>query len=374
MLKIQTPGSKMLLHELNRAAKDAKLGGGAFAFATRSGVKKFFSQSNIKNLAKNGEFLLIVGIDAVTNYDTIRELEKQTQELKGLTVNVFLHTYNSTFHPKLSWYKSKNSVSLVVGSGNMTSAGLGKSADGGNGNWEAFYTRRLSQKDAGNIIKVWQDWITDCRNNGYLHTIDSKQVLEKAAENSRCWPQNVSKKSAKEPKKTTKPVAINIEGSEYSNQVRISEISKNRPGQLDIGKNILRDFFGYTSNTSDHKILIQNVNLDNTLDNPERRLPFKNRSQNYRFELNGLKVRNYIPNNDNRPVVIFIKLGRYVYRYCILMYGDQNYADIIKMLGQKGHGKGRKMRKLDTSIEKLRKSAPNLPDQLYPILEQSDRF
>ena len=373
MLKIQTPGSKALLHELNRAAKDAELGGGAFAFATRSGVKEFFSQSNIKKLAKNGEFLLVVGIDAVTNFDTICELEKQTQELEGLTVNVFLHTYNSTFHPKLSWYKSKNSVSLVVGSGNMTSAGLGKSVDGGDGNWEAFYTRKLSQKDADNTTKVWRDWITDCRNNGYLHTIDSKQVSKKAAENSRYRPRNVNKKLTKT-SKATKPVTIDIEGSEYSDQVQISEISKNRLGQLDIGKDILRDFFGYTSNSSDHKILIQNVNLDNTLDDPETRSLFKNKSQNYRFELHALKVRKYkyIEHNDDRPVVIFIKLGGYVYRYCILMYGDQNYGDIIKMLGQKEHRKGRKMRKLDTNIEELRKF--NLPDQLYPILEQSDRF
>lgn len=371
MLKIQTPGSKALLRELNRAAKDAELGGGAFAFATRSGVKEFFSQSNIKKLAKNGEFLLVVGIDAVTNFDTIRELEKQTQELKGLTVKIFLHTYNCTFHPKLSWYKSKNSVSLVVGSGNMTSAGLGKSVDWGDGNWEAFYTIKLSQKDADNITKVWRDWITDCRNNGYLYATDNTQVLEKAAENSRYRPKNVNKKLTKTPK-ATKPVTIDIEGSEYSNQVQISEIPRNRPGQLDIGKDILRDFFGYTSNSSDHEILIQNVNLDNTLDDPETRHLFKNKSQNYRFELHGLKVRNYIEHNDNRPVVIFIKLGGYVYRYCILMHGDQDYADIIKMLGQKKHGKRRKMRKLDTNIEELRKF--NLPDQLYPILEQSDRF
>ena len=370
MLKIQTPGSKALLHELNRAAKDAELGGGAFAFATRSGVKEFFSQSNIKKLAKNGEFLLVVGIDAITNFDTICELKKQIQELEGLTVNVFLHPYNSTFHPKLSWYKSKNSVSLVVGSGNMTSAGLGKSTDWGDGNWEAFYTRKLSQKDAGNITEVWQDWITDCKNNGYLHTIDSNQVLKKAVENSRCRPRNVNKELAKT-SKAAKPVTIDIEGSEYSNQVQISEIPRNRDGQLDIGKDITRNFFGYTSNSSDHKILIQNVNLDNTLGDPERRVPFKNKSQNYRFEVNALKGRKYIEHNDNRPVVIFTKLGGYAYRYCILMHGDQDYAGIIKMLGQR---KGRKMRKLDTNIEELRKSAPNLPDQLYPILEQPDRF
>lgn len=364
MLKIQTPGSKALLHELNRAAKYAELGGGAFAYATRSGVKEFFSQSNIKKLAKNGEFLLVVGIDAVTNFDTICELKKQIQELEGLTVNVFLHPYNSTFHPKLSWYKSKNSVSLVVGSGNMTTVGLGKSVGGRDGNWEAFYTRKLSQKNADNTTKVWRDWITDCRNNGYLHTIDSKQVLKKAAENSRYWPRNVNKKLTK-PSKATKPVTIDIEGSEYSNRVQISEISRNRRGQLDIGKDILRDFFGYTSNSSDHKILIQNVNLDNTLDDPETRSLFKNKSQNYRFEVNALKGRKkYIEHNDNRPVVIFTKLGGSAYRYCILMHGNQDYADIIKMLGQR---KGRKMRKLDTSIEELRKSAPNLPDQLYPI-------
>ena len=373
MLKIQTPGSKALLHELNKAAKDAELGGGAFAFATRSGVEEFFSQSNIKKLAKNGKFLLVVGIDAITNFDTIRELKKQIKELKGLTVKVFLHTYNSTFHPKLSWYKSKNSVSLVVGSGNMTRAGLGKSVDGGDSNWEAFYTRKLSQKDADNITKVWRDWITDCKNNGYLHAIDSNQVSKKAAENSRYWPRNVNKELTKT-SKATKPVTIDIEGSEYSNQVQISEVSKNRRGQLDIGKNILRDFFGYTSNSSGHNILIQNVNLDNTLSDLEIRSLFKNKSQNYRFELHALKERKYIEHNDDRPVVIFIKLGGYVYRYCILMYGDQNYGDIIKMLGQKEHRKGRKMRKLHTKIEELRKSVPNLPDKLYPILEQSDRF
>lgn len=381
MLILQIPGSGDLLHHLNEAANGASNAFGAFAFATKAGIEAVFNQTHIKKVAKSGNFELIVGIDAITNVDAINELKRQMGKLKGLNVRIFKHDFNSsTFHPKFSWFGHNDKSILITGSGNLTSAGLGGKKGSNDGNWEAFTVRQLDNNETQEISTQWQNLITAATQNGQLLSIDDKAVLEEAIKNNRTWPKKAKTakpKSATPSKKKSpkKPAVIEVEGSQYIDKVQISEISRNRWPQADLGKSVLCDFFGFDENQPDREVIIQHVNPDDSLGEIETRHMFKNQSANYRFELGAGRGQTYeVSKSDDRPIVVFVQIGESVFRYHLMMPSTHSYKDVLKLLGSKKSGAGRKMRKLQTDIDSMRQACPQLPDQLFPEIIETTQF
>ena len=85
-LCIQDPSysKSMYLHEsILMACKDGVLGGGAYAFASQSGVELLFADEAFNKFMDAGSFYLIVGMDEITNIKTLKALQNYIEQYKG---------------------------------------------------------------------------------------------------------------------------------------------------------------------------------------------------------------------------------------------------------------------------------------------------
>ena len=126
---IQDPsyGKSEYLHEaLISACVGNITGGGAYAFASKDGIELLIEDENFKRFLKEGRFLLVVGMDDITNIYSIKTLRKLQEKYKGhLKVKAYIHKgKGSIFHPKYSWFSNEDGGVLVIGSGNLTQKGL----------------------------------------------------------------------------------------------------------------------------------------------------------------------------------------------------------------------------------------------------------
>src|SRR3989338_9769898 len=72
-----------------------------FSFASRNGVEALFLDPTVKDFLRKGKFLLIVGIDAITNRQTLERLQEFEKEHPNLSVKVFWNSSTALFHPKI---------------------------------------------------------------------------------------------------------------------------------------------------------------------------------------------------------------------------------------------------------------------------------
>ena len=146
------PDSAYLLETLLERAVAARYGGAAFAWATEAGVRLLIRDTVFERFLKKYPFDLIVGVDTTTTPEALVALKDAERDLKGLRVLVFISPSNaSLFHPKMSWFGEPDGGSLVVGSGNLTGAGLRQ-------NWEAYALCPLSVSETAELKGQWEAW------------------------------------------------------------------------------------------------------------------------------------------------------------------------------------------------------------------------
>ena len=374
----QQPGSAGLLEALNDSAKGAEAGGGVFAFASKGGVEAIFSTPNIAAMLKAGRpFHLVVGIDAITNAETLICLREQVAKHKeSLKAQVFLHDEApSTFHPKFSWFLREDDISLITGSGNLTERGLGKQPGGQAANWEAFSVQLMNGKTAEVTTKKIAEWLAAQAIAGTLRSLDDPQVLEKALANARVRYINSGKIQAK-PKAKLKPltphsqakVVVVGDNNLEAMEVLIRELSSNRGGQGDVGKTAHSKFFGYQGKGK--HIFTQYVDLNDTLHAVREDWLFYNpASANYRLELPGSKGEYETGAHDERMILVAVKLDQRSFRYTILrpITDQANYNKVSALLGPIKKGGRRLMRELFTSTDDLLGAWDQTPSNLLPV-------
>lgn len=375
---IQQPGSASLLDAVNDAAGNATAGGALFAFASRSGVESFFSQPNVIGLLNQGAvFHLIVGIDAITNADALFCLTEKCERYPGaLRAEVFMHQSPlSTFHPKFIWFGQAEEVRLITGSGNLTLRGLGQQSDAtpASGNWEAFTVQCLSGNDAGTVAQTIQTWVEAQRAAGHLYRPDDERLQTRAMNNSllRYAPGSVDRTNTThdggQPHGAVEQ-GVRAEDPEVGRyDVLVQELPKNRPGQADVGKLALTIFFGYDNAPKD--VLIQPVSLSGELGSVHHQLLFKNASINYRLELRAARPLSYeIGPNDERMIVVAVKLGESSFRYSIVPINDPQYDSVSALLGPVSNTGRRNMRQKFFTTNELRVGWPGVPESLLPVV------
>lgn len=380
----QQPGEEKLLDVLNKSAKDALSGGGVFAFASKGGVNALFGLANIQELLKQKRpFQLIVGIDAITNSETLLRIEEQVAKYgaKVLKAYVFLHdSAPNTFHPKFSWFENKDGVSQITGSGNLTERGLGKksSTKAVNGNWEAFSLEFSAGTEGKVALKAIEGWVSAHIADGKLLPLNDQRVVDKAIENARIRynsgvktnvpvvPAVVAKLEESDQLKFT-PDAVGLEDSNESFEVLVRELPKNRSGQGDVGQKALNEFFGHKG--IDKFIYMQYVDLNNSVRSARRVWLFYNdASNNYRLELPESKNNYEIGSNDERMILIAVKLGSRSYRYTILRpIEDKKDYEKVWSIFPLVESKRRLMRESFTSTDALRAAWEDAPANLLPL-------
>jgi hypothetical protein len=366
-LVLQFPEGRGLTDVLEDVSDGALSGGGVFAFATKRGVERFFAVPNIRRMLENGaRFDLVVGTDAITNAEALVCIEEHVRRFANLHAWAFVHDAPTTFHPKYCWFAQQDELSLVVGSGNLTSSGIGNDPGPPQrmGNWEALSVRSLRGVNADGVHAVISRWLTDSRDGGLLLQLSHPRVLERAVANSRVKyvsPHTRQRRGARAPE----PVEAQPQAADAQTEVMIREIPQNRSGQADISQRGLA-FFGFAG--QQRKVLIQNVSLNNELDVPVERLIFVNASQNYRIEIREVAELPYtIAPDDGRMVLVAIKLDENAYRYTVVPVDSPHYAALSAILRPIPAGR-RLMRTAFVNAAELRAQWPAAPENLFPVV------
>jgi hypothetical protein len=417
----QAPGARKFLDEVGLAVPAADMGIGVFAFASAGGVDSFVTALGLGAIWKKPKkFHLIVGVDAVTNADALLRIADHVKSNDGaFTAEVFFHgSPSSTFHPKFAMFRSVAGLRLLTGSGNLTTRGLGEASIAVNppGNWEAFGVQDFSGHQAVSHWAIAQDWIEAERAANRLRPLSDEAVQSRAMSNGLLRysapkpagaPADAAGGGAAKPAVkaaagapipkwsakgtppavpiTTAPVPVPalaptataaalsvtpLDTPATGQDLLIKELPKNRPGQADVGKGYLQNFFGYVAGKST-SILVQYVSLADTVGPTETIYLFENASSNYRLELHAVAGFKYeIAKDDGRTIIVVARLAPRSFRYTVVPVSSPQYHKVSALLGPVIKT-NRKMRGITFALEDLTKMWPSAPSNLRPVLAHS---
>ena len=425
----QQPGTSPLLDAIEDCAADCELVGGMFAFSTKAGVELFLDLPEIQALLTRGGLVrLTVGVDAITNGETLLYLrERMAAAGTRLQVRAYVHPWPGTFHPKYMWFVRGNQVKVIAGSGNLTPSGLGCApTTRPTGNWEAFLIQELDSASSAHFLQSIEDWLTRATNAGHLLEVDHPRSLARGAANSRVrfvrpprdgeetqggddgatgdaaaapaalppivpWPLPPGATPARARTRTpttraagpaaggkappgaggeasavarARPPALPVPPAEPGAFVR--EVSRNRSGQNDVGIEGLR-FFGYRKDEAT-TVLLQYVDLGNNVEAPIQRHLFENASDNFRVEMPQIAQLPYdVGPKDERMIMVAVRLDDRTFRYTIVPVTHPSYATLSSFLHTKSNARAGQMRKAFVDSGELAGSWPEGPRSLFPI-------
>jgi HKD family nuclease len=353
------------LHEaLLQASIDAECGGGSYAFVSQEGVRLLLEDDYFKTFISDGKFKLVVGVDEITNENTLKRLQSLMNRHKGLEITAFLHEVKgATFHPKFSWFRKRDGGVLVVGSGNLTAKGLRR-------NWEAFSVLNVDGDEIAKIERIWNDWLELCSKSKFLQPLDNEKVLEKARSNLRVTvfrgkrgkPRaRLGRVEAKRWQEGVVPEDVQAWDFDDNDQVLIAEIPKGgtRWNQANFDIHTFSVFFGAKPGDNSLRILLRNVLKDGTLADFKIRQSVSVKSRNFRFELEVSSKTPYP--STGRPISVFIRVSTRMFLYILAMPGDSYYNCIRQFLDGKYRGGTDTVKRIYSSVEELRKSCKDLP-------------
>jgi len=364
--------------------KKAIKGAGAFAFVTSAGLELLFKSPEFQDLITRGRFTLVVGMDAITNTASLNALRRHRSVYINFRVLAFIsEKNNSIFHSKLIWFSSRSESKLIVGSGNLTLAGL-------RFNNEAYSESLCTSTEFLLINNVWDAWIKN--NQQFLHEIDEEVVIQKAKANDsfqrmfgragiKVAGQNDRKlRPKKEDKPTEKeqePVSVDTDVVTDGIQLEIesdiesewvfdkdanilfAEIPKsgNRWKQVNFDKATFEGFFDATTATSSKYIILRSISTNGILGDIERRPNVSVASQNYRFEL-GAATGTYPLNG--RPIAVIVKLGNATFLYELIMPDDKDYSSVLSFMNSRSKPDKVRMRRLVFAANDVKSELPAL--------------
>lgn len=332
--------SSILYDRIVHACKDSMIGGGAFAFVSRAGIELLLCTPEFVQLLSQGEFTLVIGMDAITNTKSIEILKEIEEEYSSLHVFAFIHDRNSIiFHPKMIWFSGSEKSSLILGSGNLTLAGL-------RFNYEAFTETILCATEFTEVKSIWETWLS--QNTEHLYKLDDEIVKEKAAENEKTQHliQKIKRQNKKERRKedpeqqnqeeefsstsTNEDNFIEIDEEwvfDESASILIAEVprSGDRWRQINFNKETFEGFFGANARTSSRYIFLRSYFENSGLGEIERRPNVSVISHNYRFEF-GAATGAYP--KTGRPILTVVKIGSATFLYTLFLPEQQYYTMI----------------------------------------------
>lgn len=355
-------GSLHLDEVMLSAIPSATKGAGSFAFATQNGINAIFNSNEFHDYCHSGNhFELILGIDSVTNDETLLYAKRLSDSLDGrLIVKVYYDKSSSSiFHPKTTWFENKpefNSGSMFVGSGNLTLSGL-------QSNVEMFSWIELNQSCLNETKDTWNKWLHRANEAHHIFDVDDPVVLERANANTTSFV-----KDAKTASGGTVLEVPNEPIAAASHEVIVATIPSQRSrgwSQFAMPREYYTDFFGFsledTPEAKDMRVLLRAVNADKTLELAESRTGNISRtSQNYRIELEG--ARGIDIDDGEHPIVVIVKIGPREYLYEIFDSKSSFVVPLRDFAKRTNYGlRSHELPKCLTTVKDLRNSFPDLP-------------
>ena len=349
-----TPDTVYLFEAVIGAVRRATSFDGIFAFASRAGVDALFGQPEIRRFLNKSTMSLLIGLDAITNRDTLQRLQELETEHAHLSVRVFRNPTNALFHPKIARFEYKNgSRSMIVGSGNLTPGGLHQ-------NFEAFSIVRARSE-----VMDWSSWDRFRRDHeDNIRPID-QEALDRATQNTvrRRQERDVEPASgASAPLQSADPdlasdVAVLVVGT---NRFLVAQVPKagNRWHQVHFNVPVINQFFRVRPNTP-QRVFLRECKPDGTIgDVKPRRCVYSDVNKNLKIEITSHHGEPYP--DGGPPIAVYRELHARSFAYMLLMPGDPGY-DAMFELTETGTAVGPGARRVITDRDDIRNAWPTSP-------------
>lgn len=344
-LLLQDPGrnSRYAIDVIGAAARGASHGVAMFAFATVSGVDLLLDHPSIRALTATGTFELIVGIDAITNRETLERLLTAAGRSKGLRPRVFWNSSEGLFHPKLCWFRASGGEALVVGSSNLTPRGLRDSYEA-----VACITGKRGALTA--VTSEFRSFLDAHRAN--IREIDHR-ALARASKNTFARAVAVIEPPPAAPPRRSRVLA-------GESRALVAELPRggDRWQQANFDYETARDFFEVEpyNDSRDVPLLLNEVTSAGVPVSQEPRRFTFTQSRNLRLQLGAHPGTSYPARG--RPIAIFRRVKPRHFRYQVLLPGDPGFQLATSLLTSRPASG---IRRMITTVDALRKAWPRCP-------------
>ena len=353
-------GSQSADEEFLAASNNAIKGSGAFGFITRDGLKITIENPQFTSYLENYPFLMIAGVDEITNRKTLERLSELQNSYPNLTVKVFFNPSSSTiFHPKAYWFQNAEGGIINAGSSNMTLRGLRK-------NTEIGLPINVTVEDIKHIEDNWNAWLYESED--FLWSLDDDKIITQAKLNEEKFKRQGRGESASSQSDVEAEVAnVNLPNEsqiDYDdlevwsfsdiNIALVAEIpeSGDRWKQANFSKEVFNNFFGVIPGTNaSYTILLRNVSNGGILESIESRPQVSVKSQNYRFELSAASGIPYPINGS--PIGVFIRVAVRTFIYCLVFPSDVAYQKLTEFLNNNYSGAARTKKRVITTCSEI---------------------
>ena len=317
-----SPDTVYLFEAIIEAARDAESCAGLFAFASRAGVESLIGDPEIQSFLNQSTMALLVGIDAVTNRQTLERLQELERQHERLSVQVFRNPTDALFHPKVARFDYPDGRrSMIVGSGNLTPGGLRQ-------NFEAFSVMRAA---AGEILDVssWERFFAD--HAAEIGAIDD-ETLELAA-------RNIIRGGGRRPRRDVEPqpgapptAAPDIElpvGRTDRFLVARVPAAGDRWHQVHFNKEVIEQFFRVRHGTTQRVYLVE-CRQDGTFAEEEvRPCVYSPSNKNLKIEVSSHQGAPYP--DPGPPIAVFRELQARSFAYMLLMPDEPGYESMFAL-------------------------------------------
>ena len=323
-----TPDTVYLFEAIINAVQEATSCAGIFAFASRAGVDALFGQPEMRSFLTKSKMSLLIGLDAITNLDTLQRLQELEVEHADLSVRVFRNPTNALFHPKISRFEYADGTrSMIVGSGNLTPGGLRQ-------NFEAFSVVRTLP----NEVLDWSSWdrfLTGHENN--VRPID-QEALDRAAQNTvRRQRRDVepipgaSVQSQPADSASATAVEAIVGGASRFLVARVPRGGReqHRWNQVHLNQAVIDQFFRIKPRTTQRVYLVECRQDGTFADEEVRPCVYSDANKNLKIEIASHRGEPYPA--AGTPIAVYRELHARSFAYMLLMPGDPGYDAMFKL-------------------------------------------
>lgn len=348
------PETHYLYEAIIGAATEATTWRGMYAFATRGGVDQLIEDPVVHDfMNRSGAIDLIVGIDAVTNRQTLERMQELEERHTAFRPRVFWNSTRGLFHPKISHFGyADGRKKLIVGSGNLTPGGLMHNFEGYSViSGEPRETLDLSSLDA-----------FLARHAAEIRPID-QEALERAALNVMRPVAGVPRPRVPQPKPPVvrlAPVLSAARAAAVLDRVLVAEVpdAGERWSQSHLNAAVIQQYFRVT-NLATQRTYLTHVDTEGVRGEEKiRPIVYSAANKNFKVEISAAKGKDYP--TTGRPMLIFRESQVRCFDYMLLIPGDVGYTEIVA-LSQALPRLGKGLRRSITDLTTLAGAWPGCP-------------
>lgn len=348
------PQTRYLYEAIIGAAAEATTWRGMYAFATRGGVDQLIEDPVVHDfMHRGGAIDLVVGIDAVTNRQTLERMQELATRHSTFRPRVFWNGTRGLFHPKISHFGyADGRKSLIVGSGNLTPGGLMHNFEG----YSVISGSRRETLDLSSLDAFLARHAADIR------PID-QEALDRAALNVMRPGTATPRPQVPRPRPPgvrPPPIVAPAATAAVLDRILVAEVpdAGGRWSQSHLNAAVIEEYFRVT-NLASQRVYLTHVDAGGVRGEEKvRQVVYSTANKNYKVEISAAKGKDYP--TAGHPLLIFRERQVRCFDYMLLMPSDPGYAQ-ISALSQALPRLGRGFRRSITDLATLARAWPNCP-------------